>query len=103
MNMTNIVKGYTTGELYFYVYMIVINILSFALMFIDKQKAKKEKYRIKESIFMTLALVGGAIGVLFGMVAFRHKINKKKFNLGVPGIYVLFKFLSFIIIGFFRG
>lgn len=101
--MINIIKGYTTGELYFYGYMLVINILAFVLMFVDKQKAKKEKYRIKESVFMILSLVGGAIGVLFGMVVFRHKINKKKFNLGVPGIYVLFKLLSFIITGFFRS
>lgn len=101
--MSDIIHGYLTGELYFYGYIILMNIISFILMFIDKKKAKKERYRIRESTFMILSIVGGALGVIFGMIVFHHKINKKKFNLGVPAIYLLFKFLSFIVISILRN
>ena len=62
----------------------VINILAFALWGIDKEKAKKGKWRISESLLLSLALFGGGLGALLGMLVFRHKTQKWQFKLGVP-------------------
>lgn len=61
-----------------------INILAFVLWGIDKEKAKKGKWRISESLLLSLALFGGSLGALLGMLVFRHKTQKWQFKLGVP-------------------
>ena len=58
-------------------------------MYIDKKKAIKGKWRIKESTLLMLALVGGSIGAIIGMYAFHHKTQKPRFFLGIPIIIVL--------------
>ena len=68
----------------FTIYLIVINFVTFLIYGIDKLKAKRGKWRIPESVLLTLAGVGGSIGALFGMWAFRHKTKHKKFTIGVP-------------------
>lgn len=43
----------------FYYYLIVINVLAFALMGIDKSKAKRHLWRIPEKTLFLSALLGG--------------------------------------------
>ena len=71
------------------IYLIIINIIAFLAMFIDKKKAKKGRWRIKESTLLFLALMGGSIGEIIGMHVFHHKTQKPKFFIGVPVIIVL--------------
>ena len=71
------------------IYLILINFIAFLSMYIDKKKAIKEKWRIKESTLLMLALVGGSIGAIIGMYAFHHKTQKPRFFLGIPIIIVL--------------
>ena len=71
-----------------YIYLLIINALGFLLMLADKQKAKKNLWRIPESTLMTVALIGGSIGSLCGMHAFRHKTRHPKFFIGIPVILV---------------
>ena len=33
-----------------------------------------------------MSIAGGSIGALVGMYLFRHKTQKRKFNLGIPAI-----------------
>lgn len=70
----------------FLIYLFLINALGFLLMLIDKQKAKKKKWRIPEATLMGIAALGGSIGSLFGMYTFRHKTLHKKFTIGIPAI-----------------
>ena len=58
-------------------------------MLIDKKKAEKGRWRIKESTLLTLALLGGSIGEMLGMYVFRHKTKKPRFFIGVPVMLVL--------------
>ena len=44
------------------IYLLIINIIAFLAMFIDKKKAEKDRWRIKESTLLTLALIGESIG-----------------------------------------
>ena len=58
------------------IYVILINIITFIAYGIDKRKAKKNRFRIKEATLFTIALIGGSVGALFGMYTFRHKTKK---------------------------
>lgn len=74
---------------FFIYYLIIINIVSLLLMFVDKIKAKKRKSRIPEKTFFTLALLGGSIGVYLGMYFFNHKTRHSSFTLGIPVIIII--------------
>lgn len=71
------------------IYLLIINAVGFLFMFIDKQKAKKKKWRIPEATLMGIAAMGGSIGSLMGMYTFRHKTLHKKFTIGIPAILIL--------------
>jgi uncharacterized membrane protein YsdA (DUF1294 family) len=58
-------------------------------MGIDKQKAKRQSWRISEKTLFIVALIGGAIGVKTGMEIFRHKTHHKQFVYGIPAIIIL--------------
>lgn len=57
-------------------------------MLIDKQKAKKRRWRIPEATLLTVAALGGSLGSLAGMYLFHHKTRKPRFNLGIPMILI---------------
>lgn len=78
-------------------YLIFINIISFLSMFIDKKKAIKRKWRIKESTLFLLSFIGGSLGVLLGIYSFRHKTKHIKFTLGIPLILIVQVSLFFFI------
>ena len=71
------------------IYLIIINLIAFLAMFIDKKKAQKDKWRIKESTLLILALIGGSIGAISGMYIFHHKTQKPRFYIGFPIIIIL--------------
>ncbi len=78
--------------MYIYYYFIIINILSFILYGIDKFKAIINKRRISEKFLLLLAVFGGSIGSLLGMIIFRHKTQKIYFfivNIVMLIIYIL--------------
>ena len=65
-------------------YLILVNALTFLLMLIDKQKAKRGAWRIPEATLLGVAAMGGSIGGILGMRLFRHKTRHLKFSLGLP-------------------
>ncbi len=67
-------------------YLIAINIVTFLVYGLDKWKAKRDAWRIKESTLLLLAVVGGSVGALLGMQVFRHKTKHVQFTVGVPVI-----------------
>lgn len=71
------------------IYLIIINILGFLLMYIDKQKAKKGAWRIPEKTLFIVTTLGGGIGTIAGMYLFRHKTQKLNFVVGLPLITIL--------------
>ena len=70
-------------------YFGTINIATFITYGIDKLKAKKDMWRIRESMLLLLAVLGGSIGALLGMKVWRHKTKHRKFKYGVPCILLL--------------
>ena len=71
------------------IYLIVINLISFTLMGVDKSWAKKRAWRIPESTLFVLALIGGSIGSIAGMHLFHHKTRHWYFLYGMPAILIL--------------
>ena len=71
------------------VYLVIINLVAFALYYIDKQKAKRNKWRIKESVLLGVGFFGGAVGALAAMKLFRHKTQHSYFYIvNVLGLIV---------------
>lgn len=70
-------------------YLLVINVLTFAVYGVDKWKARHGRWRVPEATLLGLAALGGSVGAWLAMQLFRHKTQKKKFRYGVPAIFVL--------------
>lgn len=70
-------------------YLILINLIGFLSMGLDKSKARRGKWRIKERTLFLIALVGGSTGSLCGMFFFRHKTKHRSFVIGIPAILIL--------------
>jgi len=70
-------------------YLLLINLAGFAMMGIDKNRAKRGAWRIPEKTLFTCALLGGSLGTTIGMSAFRHKTKHWYFKYGMPLILVV--------------
>jgi uncharacterized membrane protein YsdA (DUF1294 family) len=79
------------------VYLLTLNSLAFLLNGTDKWLAVRQKSRISEKMLLGLALTGGSIGSLTGMLLFRHKISKASFLWKFFGIVMLQLLLLYFI------
>lgn len=68
---------------------VVINIITFCVYAMDKNRAQKSEFRISERTLLLLAALGGALGAYLGMNIFRHKTQHKKFTYAVPVMLIL--------------
>ena len=83
----------------FLLYLLSINAVSFVLFGFDKFLAIKNKRRIPEKELFTVSTIGGAVGGMFAILVFKHKISKALFMwrfmfifiLNIVGIYFLLK------------
>ena len=64
--------------------MAVMSLVAFALMGIDKRRARRGKWRIPESRLFLAALLMGGIGAAAGMMFFHHKTKHWYFRLFLP-------------------
>lgn len=78
-------------------YFLIINIIAFIIMYVDKVKAIKHEWRISENTLMTIAAIGGSVGALLAMNIFRHKTKHPKFYLGIPALLIIQLILSYYI------
>ncbi|MFZ5965730.1 MAG: DUF1294 domain-containing protein [Bacillota bacterium] len=70
-------------------YFLLVNVYGLSIVAIDKYKARKGKWRIKEKKFFITALLGGAAGVYIGMNIWRHKTKHKSFQIGIPALLMI--------------
>ena len=71
------------------IYFVIVNIIGFAMMGIDKQKAIRGAWRISEASLFLSAIIGGSLGCILGMQIFRHKTRHWYFQYGMPAILIL--------------
>lgn len=70
-------------------YLLMINLIGFVMIFVDKRKAIKGKRRISERNLFIVAIIGGALFMFLAMHIYHHKTKKLKFNLGFPIIAII--------------
>ena len=78
------------------IYIIVVNLLGFLLFFIDKIRAKSNKWRISENNLFFISLLGASLGALLAMKLFNHKTKHKLFTIAIP-LIVLVQIILIII------
>lgn len=77
------------------IYLIIINIMGFLSMGIDKYKAIKDEWRIPERTLFIIAILGGSLGSWVGMYTFHHKTKHWYFVLGMPLILIIEAYLYY--------
>lgn len=63
---------------------LIMSLVSFTVMGLDKHRARKNARRVPERSLFTLALLFGAVGGSAGMYLFRHKTRHWYFALFFP-------------------
>ena len=72
-----------------WVYLGIVNVAGFILPAVDKRRAKKDRWRIRESTLFLISALGGAVAMYISMRLFHHKTKHKRFMIGIPVIIVL--------------
>lgn len=70
-------------------YLLIVNLLGFSSMGIDKKRAKAREWRIKERTLFFIAFIGGSLGSLLGMKVFHHKTKHRSFQILIPFFLIL--------------
>ncbi|MDN5298639.1 MAG: uncharacterized protein PWP51_1192 [Clostridiales bacterium] len=65
-------------------YFGIVNGIAFIMMCLDKRKAVKGKWRLSEITLLGVGCIGGAFGILSGMVICKHKLSKLRFRIMMP-------------------
>lgn len=99
----NPISHFNSYELYLFIYLILINFLSFILFGIDKKRASRKAWRISESFLILISLLGGATGSIIGMVIFKHKLSKRKFTFGIPSILILNRLVKIMVLAYIKN
>ena len=86
--------------LYSICYLLIVNIVAFFLMGIDKKKAQTGAWRIPEKTLFLSAILGGGVGAIAGMQLFRHKTRHRSFVIGMPLILLAWVILLAALIYF---
>lgn len=79
-------------------YFLLVNLVAFGTMWLDKRKAKKGKWRIPERTLFIQAAIGGSMGALAGMYVFRHKTKHRKFVIGMPVILICHILIAVVVV-----
>lgn len=72
-----------------WVYLGIVNAAGFILPAVDKRRAKKDRWRIRESTLFLISALGGSVAMYISMRLFHHKTKHKRFMTGIPVIIVL--------------
>lgn len=76
---------------------LVMNVLEFILMWVDKDRARHREERISERALLVVAWFFGALGGTIAMRVFHHKTKHLKFALGLPLIFLLQVFIILLL------
>jgi len=72
-----------------FVYLFAVNIAALILYGVDKARAKDRKRRISEKALLGIAIIGGSVGAILGMLAFHHKTRHWYFRYGLWVILII--------------
>lgn len=75
---------------------ILLNTIAYILFYVDKQRAKRNHYRLSEKKLFLASFALGGVGAWIAMWQFRHKTKHKSFVYGIP----IAAFMTLVIILF---
>jgi uncharacterized membrane protein YsdA (DUF1294 family) len=79
-------------------YLLILNLLSYTIMSVDKLKSIYQWWRVSERTLFVLAILGGVFGIWLGMLwPMYHKAGKREFRLWIPIIAVVWVFVGIYI------
>ena len=81
-----------------YIWLIGVNIALFLVMGADKRAAKRRSRRVPENSLLALAVLGGSVGGILGMLIFRHKTRHPAFYVGYPAILLIELALTYFLV-----
>jgi len=73
---------------YFLAILLLANLLTYGVYWLDKRRARKGARRIPERELLLWAAAGGSLGAILAMRHFRHK-TRSAFRWAVYGVAVL--------------
>ncbi len=73
----------------FYLYLIIMNMLTYIAFAIDKKRAIRGAWRIPETTLFGLSIAGGSVGGILAMRICRHKTRHLSFTVGLPLILIV--------------
>ena len=79
-------------------YLLLANLIAFALMGLDKGRARRGRWRISEKALFLPAVLGGSLGAILGMRLFHHKTKHWYFRCGLPALLA-----AQVLLGIFWG
>ena len=79
-------------------WLLLVNLIAFALMGLDKGRARRGRWRISEKALFLPAVLGGSLGAIAGMRLFHHKTKHWYFRYGLPALLAVQ-----ILLGVFLG
>ena len=79
-------------------WLLLVNLIAFALMGLDKGRAKRGRWRISEKALFLPAVLGGSLGAILGMRVFHHKTKHWYFRYGLPALLA-----AQVLLGIFLG
>lgn len=82
---------------FFYIYLVVINIIAVIVTVHDKSAAQRGAWRVKERTLMLISALGGAPAMYLTMLTIHHKTRKPLFMIGIPVIFILELILFFAV------
>ena len=71
------------------IYLTAISVMAVILTVVDKNRAKKHKWRIPERTLMFVGFLGGAFAEYITMKLTHHKTLHKKFMVGLPVFFII--------------
>lgn len=81
---------------FIFVYLVLVNTVTFLLYLHDKQCAYRGKWRVSESVLLSFAFGGGGLGAFMAMHMFHHKTKHSKFQIYIS-LFLFFQILLLII------
>ncbi|WP_222860093.1 DUF1294 domain-containing protein [Bacillus andreraoultii] len=72
-----------------FLFLVIINVIGFLIMGIDKRRAQLHQWRIPENTLWLIAFIGGSLGTTLGMYIFKHKTKHFLFRIGFPLLFFL--------------
>ena len=83
------------------IFILIMSLITFILYLVDKAKAKKNAWRIKEATLLLFSFFGGALGGYIGMLSLRHKTKHWYFWYGLPAMLIAQILLSLWLVWWF--